>query len=294
MRLTLLYLSIALSACLHARAQKSVNIEATVDSIITQEMNIKGIPGMAVAIVQNGNVLLEKGYGLREEGKSPPVDKNTVFPIGSVSKALTAIGIMILVQQNKINLDSPAVKYLPIIGQTWSTITVKEFMTHTSGIAKVKPGKNVSFDSALAEVEAVPVKHRPGKTEEYNDFNYAVMGALLAQVARQPYLTFMKSNIFDKASMKYTGVGIKSSDTATGNVYIKNGKLKHIIYRWESSDYGVSSGGLQSTISDFVNLSQALRKYEIISAATTTVMWTPFSSKILATPGWFLRRAGGQ
>jgi CubicO group peptidase (beta-lactamase class C family) len=291
MRLTLLYLCMALSTCLRTQAQRGINIEATVDTIINAEMKKGNIPGMAVAIVQNGNVLLEKGYGVRAVNGKEPVDKNTVFAIGSVSKALTAIGIMTLVQQNKIILDSPAVKYLPIIDKKWSMITVKEFMTHTSGIAEVKPGKGLQFQQALAKVEALPMKHTPGTVYEYNDFNYAVMGALLAQVAAQDYLPFMQAKVFNKASMKYTGVGVHSSDTATGYLE-KNGVWYPRIYQWKPEDYGVSSGGLQSTINDFVGLSQALRKYDIINAATTAIMWTPFTSSIPVTPGWFLSMAG--
>ena len=269
------------------------NIGPVVDAIISKAMSDGQIPGAAVAVIQNGNVLYKNTYGVRSVNNKIPPDENSVFSIGSVSKAFTAIGVMKLVEQNKISLDGPINKYLDKLPADWGEITIRQFMTHTSGIPQlngIKDGN--SFDSTIIKAAALPLAFKPGTKQVYNNFNFAVMGKLIEKVSGLDYMTYMQQNVFGPAGMATTGVKPATDDVTTGHMPRKD-KIVPITTHFETGDFGVPSGGLQTTLADFIKLSSALDKNLLITAVTKNIMWTPLP-RHSNTPGWHSRKAGGE
>src|SRR4030042_5872639 len=84
-----------------------------IEGYIERGMKDWNVPGLAIGVVRDGQVILEKGYGVREIGKDEPVDKNTVFAIGSTSKAFTSLAVGLLVQDGRISWDDPVIKHMP-------------------------------------------------------------------------------------------------------------------------------------------------------------------------------------
>ena len=105
-----------------------------VDEFVRARMIERNIPGAAVAVIKNGKIIKAQGYGLASVEFGVPATKDTVFEIGSVSKQITAAAIMLLVEDSKVNLDEKISKYLPNTPETWSNVTVRHLLTHTSGI----------------------------------------------------------------------------------------------------------------------------------------------------------------
>ena len=268
------------------------NTGAKVDRIINKAMTDESIPGVAVAVIQNGKVLYQKTYGVRSVDNKVPTDANSVFSIGSVSKAFTAIGLMELVQQGKISMDAPIKTYMKTLPAAWQDITIRQFMTHTSGVPELKGEKDDdSFDKTVQKAGKLPMSFQPGKRQQYNNFNFAIMGKLIEIISGMDYLGYMQKNVFGPASMTTTGVKPATNDVTTGHMPGKNG-LKAITTHFDAGDYGVPSGGLQTSLADFIQLTQALYKNTLISKATTQTMWTPYSGRLTNTPGWHSRMAG--
>lgn len=263
-----------------------------IDRIITKAMAEEEFPGMAVAVIQHNKVLFEKGFGFTTRQQKTAVDENTLFSIGSVSKAFTGIGIMLLVQQGKIVLDNPIKKYMKNMPKAWGDITVRQFMTHTSGIPAPKGEKDEdSFEQTVKNLGALPLAFPTGKKQQYNNFNFAILGKLIETVSGLPYVEYMKKNVFQPLQMERTGVGTINRNIALGHLF-KNGQWKEIESHFRAGDYGVPSGGLQTTLTDFIKLSQALNKHTLLNAKNTKIMWTPYSAKLSNTPGWHSRMAG--
>src|SRR5258706_9916315 len=107
-----------------------------VDDIVKAEMAAQHVPGLALAVIQDGKTIRSTGYGLANVELQAPVTPRTVFKIGSVSKQFLAAGLMILVQEGKIALDDPVRKYLEDASPDWSGITVRHLLSHTSGIIR--------------------------------------------------------------------------------------------------------------------------------------------------------------
>ncbi|HTJ10834.1 MAG TPA: serine hydrolase domain-containing protein [Dinghuibacter sp.] len=286
----LLCLPAALAA-LAAGGACAQNVGPKVDAIIQRVMTQDAIPGMAVAVIKDGNVLYQQAYGVRSIDGSAKTDVHTAFSIGSVSKAFTAIGLMRLVQAHQLNLDDPIKKYMPTLPAAWLNITVRQFMAHTSGIPEVKGAKDPDFNNTAAAAGAKPLVFQPGARGQYNNFNFAIMGKLIEAVSGMDYLAYMRQQVFTPAGMTSTGVGLSTGDVSTGQLD-RNGKEVAIKSHFKPGDYGVASGGLQTTLADAIQLCQALQKNTLLQKATTTTMWTPYSTRVTYTPGWESRMAG--
>jgi len=105
-----------------------------VDNYIKTEIKKKHIPGAAVAVLRNGKVEMMNGYGLANIEQNKPVTLNTEFQIGSTTKPFTAMAIMLLVEDGKIIIDEKASKYLVWLPEIYRDITVRQLLTHTSGV----------------------------------------------------------------------------------------------------------------------------------------------------------------
>lgn len=276
-------------------AAREARIEAKVDPIIRAAMAEHGTPGLVLAVVDGGQVVLTKGYGVRSLPSGPPPDGDTVFSIGSISKAVTAVGAMLLVDDGKIHLDDAIGKYLPALPPAWHPITIRQLMTHTSGIPKVE--KAPTFAAALKEAASQPLRFPPGTDQEYNNFNFAIIGQLIEAVSGTPYLDYMQSRVFTPLHMDSTGVNVTSSNRATG-YSIGPKKLRPAAPDFVAGGYGVPSGGLESTLNDLLKLESALWQQKLMKVGTYRQMGAPTIPPGVQhpwhfTPGWQRRVAEG-
>jgi CubicO group peptidase (beta-lactamase class C family) len=131
--LTLL-LAVSLAAAPAPAKPKPAAPLAGIDAYVARAMKEFGVPGMAVAVVKDGQVVLAKGYGVRRAGAPEPVDADTLFGIASNTKAFTCAALSILVQDGKLSWDDPVTKHLPAFQMydPWVTreVTVRDLVTH--------------------------------------------------------------------------------------------------------------------------------------------------------------------
>ncbi|MFP5288617.1 MAG: serine hydrolase domain-containing protein, partial [Thermoanaerobaculia bacterium] len=120
------WLAVLLLLCAPASADE-------VDSYLESQMRQLHIPGLAVAVVRDGEVVKSKGYGLANLELGVPVTEETVFEIGSITKQFTAAAVLLLVEEGKIRLDDSLAKHLPGVPEAWSAVTVRHLLTHSSG-----------------------------------------------------------------------------------------------------------------------------------------------------------------
>jgi CubicO group peptidase (beta-lactamase class C family) len=276
-----------------SRLDAQKDLGEKVDKIINKAMTQEGFPGISVAVIQDNKIIFQKAYGVKSRTSKEPVNDNTIFSIGSVSKAFTAVGVMQLVQKGKIDLDAPIKKYMKEIPASWGHITIRQFMTHTSGIPEIKGEKDKeSFEETLKQAGKLPMSFTPaGKKQQYNNFNFAILGKLIETVSGMPYLDYMTTQVFKPLQMNRTGVLTNTKNVALGHMN-KNGEWKEIETHFAPGDYGIPSGGLQTTLADFIKFSQALGNYSLLNAKVTKTMWTPYSATLSNTPGWHSRLAG--
>jgi CubicO group peptidase (beta-lactamase class C family) len=264
--------------------------EALVDGIVRPAMKKRQLPSLVVGIVKNGQVVVKKGYGVKTLGSGTRPDENTVYYIGSLSKALTAVGLMMLVQEGKVDLNEPASDYLKGLPTSWRRITVAQFMAHQSGIPQLNI-KLPRFRAMLRSADGIPLSFRPGAKQEYNNFNFAVVGKIVEAVTGMSYLEYMKREVFAPLGMNSTGFNIHSSDVATGYRPTRGG-FAAVRHQMRGGLYAIPSGHLQSTLADLLRFYEGLETGKLLKPAIYRQMVTCINPDLPGTPGWFERKAG--
>lgn len=197
--------------CRIAMAETAVpDLEKSITEFMDQALNRYHIPGASLAVIQKGKVVYQHNWGVMSNGA--PVTSDTPFLIGSVSKPLTALAIMMLVQDGQLKLDEPIDTYIPDFTYRTNSekkITVRHLLEQTSGIGEFaglaitdRPtrGEN-AIAQAVSRLSGVTLSHAPGEVYEYTSANYLLLGAVIESVTRQPYSDFMETRIFSPLGM---------------------------------------------------------------------------------------------
>lgn len=162
----------------------------------------------------NGEVVLSQGYGLANLEHAVRATAHTVFQSGSMAKQFTAMAVMMLVEQRKLSLDDAIAKYLSV-PKTWSGITVRHLLTHTSGLGDYPENfslqKDYTEDELLKMIAAQPLSFAPGEKWSYSNLGYVILGILIHKVTLEFYGDFLRKNVFDPLGMNQTRV-ISESD----------------------------------------------------------------------------------
>jgi CubicO group peptidase (beta-lactamase class C family) len=196
---------VSLAAQSAALSQTTVT---SIDEVVTKLMAEQHVPGVALAVVRAGRLALAKGYGFANLEHQIPVAPETVFKIGSVSKQFIATGIMVLAQDGKLSVDDPIAKHVPGAPASWSAITLRHFLTHTSGVIREGPAFNplkVQPDSVVvASAFGAPLQFTTGTRWQYCNVCYFTLADIIRRTSGQSWPEFMTERVFKPAGMTDT------------------------------------------------------------------------------------------
>lgn len=240
------------------------------------------IPGLSVAIVQNGEPILVRGYGLANVEHSTPATEHTVYEIASVGKTFTATATMILVEEGMISLDDLIVDYLDNPPEAWRPVTLKHILSHQSGIPSYTDAEgywditrlDLSKAEILALVSELPLKFQPGEFSAYDNTGYYLLGLMLEKVTGQSYGDLLCDRIFTPLGMNATTMNNPETivpHRAAGYRW-QNGILCNKPYYSPSVTY--SAGGQVSSVADMVKWERALGNETLLKQSTLDYMWT--------------------
>jgi len=185
---------------------------AAIDAYIEAQMKAARIPGVALAIVQRDQIVHLKGYGVADPS-GRPVTPQTPFRLASVSKTLTALAIMQLVEAGKIELDAPVQRYLPwfrLADEKASTlITVRHLLYHTSGVPQSAGYDNfyngdqsdAALEQNVRQLAGIAPNLPVGSTYQYANLNYDALGLIVQTVSGQTYEAYIQDHIFAPLAM---------------------------------------------------------------------------------------------
>jgi CubicO group peptidase (beta-lactamase class C family) len=268
-------------------------LAATADRIIEAFMREKRVPGLVLAVLRDGNIVVEKGYGRRSASDATRPDADTLFYIGSLSKAVTGVGVELLAERGKLNIDEPAARYVEKLPKSWRHIPLKFFLAHQSGIPQIATAREPTFEQMLRTLDGQPLSFRPGAKQEYNNFNFALAGQVIEAASGRPYLTFMHDEVFKPLGMTRSGYGQTDANSAPGHYVRGNGweEVNEVVPN--GGEYGIPSGFLQTTLGDLLRLYRGIRQHKLLPAARTREMLSPVTPGLTGTPGWFAREVNG-
>lgn len=191
-------------------------LSALVEPVFTAGMAKEHIPGAAFVLVQDGRVILAKGFGVADIKSGRGVEpERTLFPIASISKVFTATAVMQLVDSGKVDLDADVDRYLKSarVPATYpQPITVANLLTHTSGLDEL-PGRRVETADELVPLGQFLATrlirvHPPGEMTAYSSYGIALAGLMLEDVSGEPYATYQERHIWKPLGMKHTFIAV--------------------------------------------------------------------------------------
>jgi len=250
-----------------------------VDDIINAEMQRQHIPGLSLAVVLEGKVIKEAGYGLANVEHSVRVTPDTVFQSGSIGKQFTAALVMLMVEDGKLKLDDPVSAYLPGTPQSWKMITLRRLLSHTAGMADSDPAvdlrKDYSEDELLQSAFKVPPIAAPGEKWGYSNLGYQVLGILCSRAGGKFYGEQLRERIFEPLGMQTRIISERNivPNRAAGYDRI-DGELFN--QEWVAPTINTTAdGSLYLTVRDLARWSVALEGNAPLNEAIRTASWTP-------------------
>lgn len=267
---------------------------SNLDSKIPHLLEKHKVPGVAIAIVHNGKIVLTKGYGLKDVKNNLPVKQETVFQVASISKSLTAWGVMKLVEREKIDLDAPVENYLtrwnlPQSEYNNSDVTIRRLLSHSAGLSlqgylgfhpnNQLPSIEESLAGKTGGVGKVYIKYEPGSRFSYSGGGYTLLQLVIEEVSGKKFEDYMEEEIIIPLEMENSSFICKekiSYKTSIG--YTLSGKeLPNYLFTAKAA------AGLYSTVFDMAKwICATIKGYRedgdaktILDRQTLNLMFTP-------------------
>ncbi len=275
---------------LNLNGQSKKELVSQLDLKVPKFMKEKNVPGMAIAVIDKGQVIYKNGYGFSNISKSDKIQTSTGFNIGSISKLYTAIGVMKLVEDGKIDLDFPAEKYLtrwklPKSQFDKSKVTIRALLNHTAGISvhgypgftnrRSLPSIEESLDGnngpARAD-EKVEIIIEPQTKFKYSGGGYTILQLIIEEVTAMPFHKYMSKAVFKPLKMRSTGFKITNRLLKKSAIpYDK--KMKPLPFEYWTAQ---GAAGLQTSLDDFILFADdIINNYTLLSEKTIHQMITP-------------------
>ncbi len=301
----------ALAIALPASARDvPTGLSSRLDAQLQANRERYGIAGQAVLVAHNGKVLYQGASGERDPATHAQATVDTIFASQSVAKLLTSTLVMQLVEQGKVDLDGPASRYVPDLPTAWQAIPVRDFLSHSSGIAEYYDrvdnrwvsrgysGVAPTLAAALKVAAAAPMQFATGSRVQYTQANYLVLTALLEAHYRKPYPAIARERILQPLKMTSTSWGAASVPAQRAAVpYIGRDGTLQPANEDPWPDYGWGHADLQTTVGDMNRFLQALATGKLVRTATLEKLWKPQKlsgggSNFFST-GWDTTRSDG-
>jgi CubicO group peptidase (beta-lactamase class C family) len=268
----------------------SQNKEKEIIASLKKEMEEKKIPGCQLVILRDNKVLLSEAVGIAEIPFSVPVKTNTIFSINSISKVFTSVAIMQLQEQNKLHINDPISHYIDSIPENWKKITIKQLMSHISGLPDIENDKGLigdkGQDSAWLMAKKLPLLAEVGEKFNYNATNYYILQRIIEKCSATTFEKFVRKNQFDVVGMKEIYYGnsydvIKNKcptysyyyqDKIT-NEYIKGNKLKETYEEFPSKM--ITDAGAFTTAEEMAKWIIGLQSGKLLKKENIDLIWDP-------------------
>ncbi|TAM94796.1 MAG: class A beta-lactamase-related serine hydrolase [Chitinophagaceae bacterium] len=273
------------------------SIARQADSIMQQHYPDND-PGAALLIEKDGKIIIEKGYGVADLKTNMPVSPSTDFRMASVSKQFTAMGMMLLAARNQLSLNDEISKYFTNLPPALQSITIRQLLTHTSGIWDYEAlipdtqKTQLSDEDALKLVETKDGTYfSPGTKFKYSNTGYCLLALIVQNVSGVPFATFVKENIFDPLGMKNSMEYVKG----------ENIHARAYGYHWNDGQYHFADqsitsatkgdGGVYTSLRDYLKWNNALSENRLLPKVLMDSIFTGYATVkngVRYGYGWFI------
>ncbi len=292
--LVLCCLAVTCSATAYARQQAT--LPPGLDAYIEKVLKVFHVPGLSIAVVKDGQVVLSKGYGIRKTGGGQRVDEHTLFPIASNSKAFTATALGILAERGQLKWDDPVIDHLPWfrLSDPYVTreLTIKDLLVHNSGLAPYAgdlmqfPVTTFTRREIVEKIRHLPLVNSFRSAYAYDNVLYLAAGEVIKAVSGLEWEDFIRQEILTPAGMRETlhrfSLFQQEANIAASHIPDSKGNISVLETFFEEgmSDKSNPAGGIVSNATDMakwmllqLDSGRMATGKALFKPATTTLLW---------------------
>ncbi len=269
---------------------------------VAKELLGRGIPGLAVAVAVDGRIVYSEGFGFADLEERVPVWPTTKFRIGSVSKPLTAVALVQLVEQGKLDLDAPIQKYVPSFPDKGAPITTRMLAGHLGGIRHYKDDENLSAKHYSNVLEGLkifqddPLVAPPGTKFSYSSYGFNLLSAVVQGASGQDFLSYMHEHVFEPLGLRSTVEDQPAEIIEQRARFYTQPKDKHVLNApFVDNSYKWAGGGFLSSAEDLVRFGSALLQPGFLKRDSLQLLFTPQKTKdgqeTKYGMGWFIGKS---
>jgi CubicO group peptidase (beta-lactamase class C family) len=240
-----------------------------------------GVPGLSVAVAEDGAVRFEAGFGWADVENEVRARPETVYRLASVSKPITAAAVLKLADDGRLDLDAPVSRYCPDFPERPWSVTARQLLCHQGGVRHYRPGDQpvtrrfTTLVDGLALFKDDPLVHEPGTKVLYSTFGYTVLGCAAVGAARQPFLPLLHETVFGPAGMTATRIDdVREVIPYRAQGYVRGGDGRLLNSALADMSYKVPGAGLCGTAPDVARFGAALLSGRLVSPETLRQMLT--------------------
>jgi CubicO group peptidase (beta-lactamase class C family) len=264
-----------------APAPKTFDPKA-IDAYVARQVRDKGFVGLSLAVLRDGKIVLANGYGKRCLETGAPVEVDTPFCIGSVTKQFTAACILLLAEEGKLSVEDPVAKYYPDLTRA-RDVTLYDLMTHASGYPDYYPldfvderlARPIAPDRLIHEYAGAKLDFEPGARWSYSNTGYVLLGRVVEKVSGEPLGQFLQRRILKPAGMEHTFFEPGAGDRRFAVGYTAFALGSPEVARREADGWLYAAGGLTSTAADLARWDLALMDDRILKPSSCRLMTMP-------------------
>ncbi|MEO0528424.1 MAG: serine hydrolase [Bacteroidota bacterium] len=266
---------------MHISILSAQHLEHTFDEMLNTKY-VSEHPGATVLVAKDGAVVYRKAFGMANLELQAPMKPESVFELGSITKQFTAVSILMLMEQGKLNLDDEITKYLPNYPTQDKKITIHHLLNHTSGIKSYTEMGNLMEFARLDKtpVEIIdyfknePMDFDPGEAWHYTNSGYIILGYIIEKITGASYADFVTDNIFKPLGMEHSYYGSKTKlvpNRASGYMPAETG--------YRNADYismtlPYAAGSLMSCVDDMFLWHKAIHNNTLITSESKAKAFT--------------------
>jgi len=271
-----------------AQDRLAPDLRIRIEDAVSKFMTTSGAPGVAVAVVLNGERAWSAGFGMADLENNVAVTPQTLFRLASVSKPITATGAMHLWEQGKLDLDAPIQKYCSAFPQKEWPITTRQLLGHLGGIRHYKAdspddletNNTRHFDDPIAGgiqfFAKDPLVAKPGTEFHYSTQGFTLIGCAIEAASGEKYVNYIRETIFQPAAMTDTQWDDRFAVVPHRTRFYsksKSGAAQNSEFL--DASYKIPGGGWLSSADDMANFEIAILADRLVNRKTRDAMWTP-------------------
>jgi CubicO group peptidase (beta-lactamase class C family) len=283
--IVILSICVNLSFSLAPQDDRYADETKMIEDYVKKEIERLKIPSLSIAFYKD-DFLWKKSFGYADLEYKIPANPDTRYRLASISKPITAVGILKLMQEGKLSLDDEVQKYVPYFPRKRWPITIRHLLGHLSGISHYRNydeeghfTKHFTTEESIRVFKDWELEQEPGTKYNYTTYGFNLLGAVIEGASGKPYAEYMTENVWTQLGMSNTTMDIADdiiSNRASGYRRI-NGEVKNCEFIDISSRF--AGGGIRSTAVDLINLSKGLDEGKVLSKENQMMMYTSMVTK---------------